>query len=126
MVAIQTHYCNLVFDVERLSLHVDADRKLDREDSSITGIMPSSAAFVLFDFVIYNPTHTETESNVAFLDQAAAYFRQLDYAFEGALPGSIISSFAGIAVAGKGTHAHHLEARDAPRYPTNMGFWPRY
>jgi hypothetical protein len=59
--------------------------------------MPLSAVFVLFDFVIHNPAHRETESNIAFLDQAAAYFSQLDYASKGALPGSIISSFAGIA-----------------------------
>ncbi|KAJ5382386.1 hypothetical protein N7517_000297 [Penicillium concentricum] len=125
VVVIQTHYlyCNLVFAMERLSLHVDPDEKLDREDSRlelmnaarivielvsfiaiephmpvfITGIMPLSAVFVLFDFVIHNPTHTETESNIAFLDQAAAYFSQLEYTSKGALPGSIISKFAGIA-----------------------------
>jgi hypothetical protein len=59
--------------------------------------MPLSAVFVLFDFVIHNTTHKETESNIAFLDRAAAFFSQLDYASKGALPGSIISSFAGIA-----------------------------
>ncbi|KAJ5257874.1 hypothetical protein N7497_000831 [Penicillium chrysogenum] len=125
MIAIQTHYLyyNLVFAVERLCLHVNPDEKLDREDSKwelmnaartvielvsfieiephmpifVAGIMPLSAVFVLFDFVIHNPAHRETESNIAFLDQAAAYFSQLDYASKGALPGSIISSFAGIA-----------------------------
>ncbi|KAJ5871951.1 uncharacterized protein N7529_004304 [Penicillium soppii] len=125
MVALQTHYlyCNLIFAVEHLSLHVDPEEKLDREDSKwelmnaaravielvslieiepympvfVAGIMPLSAVFVLFDFVIHNTTHKETESNIAFLDQAAAYFSQVDYASKGALPGSIISSFAGIA-----------------------------
>ncbi|KAF3480304.1 uncharacterized protein GIQ15_05651 [Arthroderma uncinatum] len=125
MVAIQTHYlyCNLVFAVERLSLHVDPDEKSSRTDRKqelmdaartvieiirfieiephmpifVAAIMPLSAVFVLFDLVIHNPTHRETESNAAFLDQAATYFSKLDSASDGALPGSIITSFAGIA-----------------------------
>lgn len=59
--------------------------------------MPLSAVFILFDFVIHNPTHRETESNIALLDQAATYFSQLDWASKGVLPGSIISSFSSIA-----------------------------
>lgn len=59
--------------------------------------MPLSAVFVLFDFVIHNPGHKQTECNLALLDQASEYFGQVDFASEGALPGNIISSFAGIA-----------------------------
>lgn len=64
---------------------------------SVVGIMPLSAVFVLFDFVIHNPGHKQTECNLALLDQASEYFGQVDVASEGVLPGNIISSFAGIA-----------------------------
>lgn len=64
---------------------------------SVAGIMPLSALFVLFDFVIHNPSHGETEKNLALLDHVAAYLGVLDCLSGGALPGSIISEFAGIA-----------------------------
>lgn len=59
--------------------------------------MPLSALFILFDFVIHNPSHSETERNIALLDQVAVHFGDLDYSSAGALPGGIIARFAGIA-----------------------------
>lgn len=59
--------------------------------------MPLSALFILFDFVIHNPSHSETERNIALLDQVAVHFSELDYSSAGALPGAIIARFAGIA-----------------------------
>lgn len=59
--------------------------------------MPISALFVIFDFVIHNPAHSETERNLALLDQVAGYLTLLDIASGGALPCSIMSQFAGIA-----------------------------
>lgn len=59
--------------------------------------MPLTALFVLFDFVIHNPTHNETESDMAYLDQAVGHFVLLDSASNGELPGGIVSGFAEIA-----------------------------
>lgn len=59
--------------------------------------MPLSALFILFDFVIHNPTHHETKSNLALLDVVAGYFSRLEYATEGSLPSSILAEFSHIA-----------------------------
>lgn len=59
--------------------------------------MPLTALFVLFDFVIHNPTHNETESGMAYLDRAVGHFLLLDSASNGELPGAIVSGFAEIA-----------------------------
>ncbi len=64
---------------------------------SVSCIMPTSALFVIFDFVIHNPTHSSTERNLALLDQVAAYLTLLDIASRGNIPGSVMSQFAGIA-----------------------------
>lgn len=63
----------------------------------VLGIMPLSALFVLFDFVIHNPIHHETKSNLALLDVATGYFSRLEYATEGSLPSSILAEFSHIA-----------------------------
>ncbi|KAJ5541861.1 hypothetical protein N7494_006937 [Penicillium frequentans] len=125
MIALQTHYLyyHLVFAIERVSLHIDPNRELQGKDNKwnlmsaarkvieivqfidvephmpvfVVGIMPLSAIFILFDFAIHNPGHKQTECNLALLDQASEYFGQVDFASGGALPGNIISSFAGIA-----------------------------
>lgn len=60
-------------------------------------MIPLSATFILFDFVIHNPDNDTTQENLALLDRAAEFFSQIDYDSEGALPGKIISRFAGIA-----------------------------
>lgn len=59
--------------------------------------MPLSALFILFDFVVHNPNHRETRSNLALLDVASGYFSRLEYATEGSLPSSLLSDFAHIA-----------------------------
>lgn len=40
--------------------------------------MPIVATFILFDFVVHNPHHSETRRNMAFLDMAGAYFFRLE------------------------------------------------
>ena len=149
LVAMQTQYSyyNLIIALERLTLHIDPDESVSREQSkrnllsaaravieliqfidiepympilsvqltfleylmhmrldadgffclSMAGIMPLSALFVVFDFVIHNPIHSETERNLLLLDQVAGYFTLLDHASRGTLPGSIMSEFVGIA-----------------------------
>ncbi|GJC90080.1 putative transcriptional regulatory protein C530.05 [Colletotrichum liriopes] len=63
----------------------------------ISGTIPLSALFILFDFVIHNPEHPGTEENLALLDVVGGHFGFIDVVSKGALPGSIISEFAGIA-----------------------------
>lgn len=64
---------------------------------SVIGSMPLSALFILFDFVVHNPTHPETKSNLSLLGIVAGYFCRLEYASRGSLPSSLLSNFAGIA-----------------------------
>lgn len=64
---------------------------------SILAVLPLAALFILFDFVVHNPTHPETRNNLALLDVAAGHFSLLDYKSEGFLPGSILTKFAHIA-----------------------------
>jgi hypothetical protein len=63
----------------------------------IWGSMPLSALFILFDFVVQNPTHPETKSNLSLLGIAAGYFCRLEYASGGSLPSSLLSDFTHIA-----------------------------
>lgn len=59
--------------------------------------MPLSALLILFDFVIHNPHHTDTASNLALLDIACGHFSLLELASNGSLPGSYLTEFAHIA-----------------------------
>jgi hypothetical protein len=56
-----------------------------------------SALFILFDLVVHNPTHPETNNNLALLDVASGHFGRLEYISGGILPGSLVSEFAHIA-----------------------------
>lgn len=64
---------------------------------SILAVLPLAALFILFDFVVHNPTHPETRNNLALLDVAAGHFSLLDYKSGGFLPGSILTEFSHIA-----------------------------
>lgn len=59
--------------------------------------MPLVAMFILFDFVIHNPIHPETQKNLAFLDIAAGYFSRMDLVSEGCLNTSLLAGFTHIA-----------------------------
>lgn len=61
------------------------------------GTVPLAAMFILFDLVVHNPAHPETELNLSLLDMAAGYFGRFDYATNGAVPASLLSGFAHIA-----------------------------
>ncbi|KAJ5857262.1 fungal-specific transcription factor domain-containing protein [Penicillium solitum] len=63
----------------------------------ILAVLPLAALFILFDFVVHNPTHPETRNNLALLDVAAGHFSLLDYKSGGFLPGSILTEFSHIA-----------------------------
>ncbi|CAG8908611.1 unnamed protein product [Penicillium egyptiacum] len=59
--------------------------------------VPLSAIFILFDFVIRNPCHSETKSNIALLGIAAGYFCRLEFSSGGILQTSLLSDLAQIA-----------------------------
>lgn len=69
--------------------------------------VPLSAIFILFDFVIHNPSHTETKSNIALLGVASGYFCRLELSSNGRLQTSHLSELAQIAR----DYIHDLEAR---------------
>ncbi|KFZ19196.1 hypothetical protein V502_03788 [Pseudogymnoascus sp. VKM F-4520 (FW-2644)] len=121
--AIQTHYYyyHLVIALERLTLHLD--REVNRQESKrhllnaargvieltrfidvepytpifIQAIMPLSALLILFDFIVHNPRHSETSSNLILLDVVSGYFSHLELASNGSLAGSHLTEFAHIA-----------------------------
>lgn len=64
---------------------------------SILGIMPLSALFILFDFVVQNPHHAETRANLTLLDIVSGHFSQLEHVSAGSLPGNYLSESAHIA-----------------------------
>lgn len=59
--------------------------------------VPLSALFILFDFVIHNPLHTETKSNIALLGVASGYLCRLELYSDGHLQTSHLSDLAHIA-----------------------------
>lgn len=74
--------------------------------------MPLVAVFILFDFVVHNPDHQETKTNLAFLDVAVGYFRRLEMVTRGASCRSTIAEFADIA------RNHVLNPQRAKNGPT--------
>ncbi|KAK2751490.1 fungal specific transcription factor, partial [Colletotrichum kahawae] len=123
-IALSTHlyYFHLVIVLERMSLQLDEEggqrqqesrknllqaartvieltRYIDVEPYTpvfTLAIMPLSALFILFDFIIYNPLHPDVRSNLTLLDVAVGHFSLLDHASEGSLPGSHLSEFSHI------------------------------
>ncbi|RAQ57073.1 hypothetical protein COH20_009313 [Aspergillus flavus] len=125
MVALQTHYSyhSMVIALARLTLQIGSDDGVRQEDSRrslmasarriieltqyidkaphtplfILAIMPLVALFLLFDFVIHNPTHPETKTSLAMLDIVSGHFALVEHASNGSLPCSLASEFAHIA-----------------------------
>ncbi|KAH9214474.1 fungal-specific transcription factor domain-containing protein [Leptodontidium sp. 2 PMI_412] len=123
-VRIRYHYESVIIALSRMTLHVEGESSSPRRSACKTnlmnaartvieltryidteahapiwfiGSMPLSALFILFDFVVHNPTHLETKSNLSLLGVAAGYFCRLEYSSRGSLPSSLLSNFAGIA-----------------------------
>ncbi|KAE8394952.1 hypothetical protein BDV23DRAFT_178941 [Aspergillus alliaceus] len=63
----------------------------------ILAVLPLAALFILFNFVIHNPTHPETRNNLSLLDVAAGHFSLFDYKSGGFIPASLLTEFAHIA-----------------------------
>lgn len=64
---------------------------------SILGIMPLSALFILFDFVVQNPHYADTRANLTLMDIVSGHFSQLEHVSAGSLPVNYLSEFAHIA-----------------------------
>ncbi|KAL2829060.1 fungal-specific transcription factor domain-containing protein [Aspergillus pseudoustus] len=123
-IALRTHYYyyHLVIALSRLTLHVshevarsenamralldtarsviDLTRFIDVEPYTptfILAILPLSALFILFDFVIHHPADPDIRSYLTLLDIVAGHFSQLDHASGGAIPSSYLSEFSHMA-----------------------------
>ncbi|QGA14992.1 hypothetical protein EYB26_002648 [Talaromyces marneffei] len=125
-VSLRAHffYTSLIMSLCRLTLHLGAGTESPRIEEAkkrlmytarhiielthyidmqphtsiwILGVMPLSALFVLFDFVVHNPYHPETSTNLTFLDVVGAYFTRLEFSTGGSLPSSLMAEFALIA-----------------------------
>ncbi|KAE8131080.1 cytochrome P450 [Aspergillus pseudotamarii] len=153
MVALQTHYSyySMTIALARLTLQIGSDDGTRQEDSRrslmasarriieltqyidkaphtplfILAIMPLVALFLLFDFVVHNPTHSETKTNLAMLDIVSGHFALVEHASSGSLPCSLVSEFAHIARqhvkdinGGRGPG----DIMDAPLTPTQRPF----
>jgi hypothetical protein len=64
---------------------------------SILAIMPLSALFILFDFIIHCPAHSDIRKYLILLDIVSGHFSLLEHASRGSLPGNYLSRFAHIA-----------------------------
>ncbi|KAJ5728826.1 uncharacterized protein N7483_003334 [Penicillium malachiteum] len=121
---LQFLYCALILSLCRLRIHLYADQQCHSDQQiklqlmeaarSIIylsrhiehephvpiwelGIVPISALFVIFDFVVHNPFHKEINVNLAFLDIAGGYFSRWEVSHNGSLPEFSISEFSHIA-----------------------------
>ncbi|KAJ5197705.1 hypothetical protein N7449_008184 [Penicillium cf. viridicatum] len=123
-IIIRTHfyYFHLIIALERMSLHlspvkqkaddslhtmlnaattvVELTRFIDVEPYTpvfILAIMPLSALFILFDFIIHCPAHSDIRKYLILLDIVSGHFSLLEHASRGSLPGNYLSRFAHIA-----------------------------
>lgn len=64
---------------------------------SILAITSLSSLFILFDFIVQDPHHTDTRSCLTLLDIASGHFSQPEHVSRGSLPGNNLSEFAHIA-----------------------------
>ncbi|CEL04172.1 hypothetical protein ASPCAL05303 [Aspergillus calidoustus] len=125
LAALQLHYSyyHVVIALDRLSLYLNRDDAEKARESKarlmrtartiieltrfieiqphvpifILAVLPVSAVFILFDLVIHNPRHPESQANLLFLETAAGYFSLVDIASNNALPGSLMAEFPHIA-----------------------------
>jgi hypothetical protein len=85
--------------------------------------MPLAAMFILFESVVRDPTHNESNHNLLFLDMAAGYFGRLEYESGGSVEGSIFSEFTFLArnFVRKEQNVNRLVSSDARVESTNAG-----
>ncbi|KAJ5354050.1 hypothetical protein N7541_006614 [Penicillium brevicompactum] len=123
-IAIRTHfyYFHLIIALERMRLHhsrgrqtadnslqtmlkaattvAELTRFIDVEPYTpvfILSIMPLSALFILFDFIIHCPARPDIREKLTLLDILSGHFSMLEHASGGLLPGNYLSRFAHIA-----------------------------
>ncbi|OJJ79833.1 fungal specific transcription factor domain-containing protein [Aspergillus glaucus CBS 516.65] len=123
-IALRTYYYyyHVIIALERLTLHASRDiarsensmrallntarevinltRYIDVEPYTpvfILAIIPLSALFILFDFVVHHPTDPDIRGHLTLLDIVAGHFSQLDHASNGAIKSSYLSGFSHMA-----------------------------
>ncbi|KAL4930969.1 Zn(II)2Cys6 transcription factor [Aspergillus undulatus] len=104
-IALRTHYYyyHLTIVLERLTLDVKVislTRYIDVEPYThvfILAIIPLSAQFVLFGFVVYHPNDPDIRGYLTLLDIVAGHFGQLDHASNGTIQSSYFSEFSHMA-----------------------------
>ncbi|KAL4795833.1 fungal-specific transcription factor domain-containing protein [Aspergillus venezuelensis] len=123
-IALRTHYyyCHLTIALERLTLHVSRDiarsensmrslldtakeiinltRYIDVEPYTpvfILAIIPLSAMFILFDFIVHHPDDSDIRGYLTLLDIVAGHFSQLDHASNGTIQSSYLAEFSHMA-----------------------------
>ncbi|CAG9984020.1 unnamed protein product [Clonostachys byssicola] len=125
LIALQVHYSyyHIIIALERLTLHLELEQGDKGQMSKqrlmntartiieltkhidvqpyvpifILTVLPLAGVFILFDFVIHNPYHRESRTNLSLLDSAAGYFSLVSLASDRAMPSTIMSEFAEIA-----------------------------
>lgn len=60
-------------------------------------VMPISAVFILFDFIVHNPLHPETKQNLSLLGAASGYFCRLEYTSDGKIQSRDVTVLVDIA-----------------------------
>ncbi|KAL4868033.1 hypothetical protein BDV12DRAFT_186179 [Aspergillus spectabilis] len=144
-IALRTHYYyyHLTIALERLTLHVSRDigrsensmrallntarevinltRYIDVEPYTpvfILAIIPLSALFILFDFVVHHPTDPDIRGYLTLLDIVAGHFSQLDHASGGEIQSSYLSGFSHMARQHVQNVQKQSAALDAPSHET--------
>ncbi|KAE8379058.1 fungal-specific transcription factor domain-containing protein [Aspergillus bertholletiae] len=124
MMVMQLHYIYyaLVISLCRLRLHINSEgpsigqvkqrllvtsrlvikstRYIDKQPYVpiwVLTVVPISAMFVIFDFIVFNPLHPETEFNLALMDVAVTYFLRLETVTEASFRSSKLADFAHIS-----------------------------
>ena len=59
--------------------------------------VPLSATFIIFDFIIHNPLHIDTKTNLALLGVASGYFSRVEISSKDTLQTSLLSELGQIA-----------------------------
>ncbi|KAF9889631.1 hypothetical protein FE257_007139 [Aspergillus nanangensis] len=123
-VTLRTHlyYFHILIALERFKLHlcgetektsdnvptlldaargvIELVRFIDVEPSTpifILAIMPLSALFIIFDFVVHHPHSPRSRQNLMLLDIVSGHFSLLEHASNGSLPAGYLRYFSHIA-----------------------------
>ncbi|KIW05071.1 hypothetical protein, variant 1 [Verruconis gallopava] len=115
--------CDSARNVIELTTHIDIHPTMP---NWYLVVMPISACFVLFDFVINNPAHAETGKFLSLLGIVAGYFNRLEFCTDGVVRSTAAAEIAEMArqfIAGKENRAEPsmMQASDGLQERTKSG-----